>query len=364
MKIAIVQLGRIGDLILATTAIEMLKDRFPNAEIYFIASQSNFFVLNNNPDVTQVLVYNKNPAKFVAFLLKLKSIKFDIYIDPKDHFSDESRFLAVNANAKMKIGFNKKSENPQKRKHYTKKAFDIEIPGAEENTKLHFVERIRNAVKPLYNMALNSTLEKKTNEISEKNAALEDIFLKKNYKPKIYLDENSISSANKFLAENEIKQFHLLNISASKSERIFKENQWIEFIYSLKQQKSFNENLQNIVICSSLEDAAFAENIYQKTHLFLPEKRIFHFPPSNFATICALISAANLLISPDTSLVHVAASFDIPVISLTGNFPDNITKFYPLSSKNSVIFPKKENQIVQDIEVFQILNEYKNQFVE
>lgn len=316
MKIALVQLGRIGDMILMTSGIKTIKKAYPNSEIYFISGGGNYFIVDNNPNVKQVLIYNKNPLKLLKFLYKLRKIKFDYYIDPKDHFSSESCFLARIAKSKIKIGYNKKSK---------KKCFDIELPSAEENLGKHFVERLQQSLAPIIKKhSLPRTTEEK------ESAPL---------RPELYIDKHSDESTNNYLNKHNIykKEFIIINISASNQNKMWKEEYWIEFINAIKSPKNkTHDKFKTYILISEKAHFESAKNICIATN-------ILHFPPADFNTIVSLISKSRMLISPDTSLIHVAAAFDLPVVALTCNVPWSVSKFFPLSSKKLVLLPKEIN---------------------
>ena len=315
MKIAIIQLGRIGDLVLLTSAVKSLKNKFPNSKIYFIAGKSNYSVLENNPDIEKVLIFDKNPIKLIPFLIKLKTIKFDYYIDPKDHFSTESNIIARTVNAKIKIGFNDKNRNSQN--------FDIGIASDLENQNLHFVERTSNILKHL--------------DINSEENIL---------RPSIFISPVEQKTVADFLHSKNISNFILVNISASDKSRMWQIEKWIELINSIKKDK-------NVIVSSAPFHSETVEKICLKTNTV-------NFPASKLMIISALIARADLLISPDTSVIHIASAFDIPVISLTGNIRNNVIKFYPLSTKREVIFPKNENETVEKIEVENVLKAYND----
>ena len=53
-KILVCQLRQIGDVILTTPAVELLRRRFPLAEIHVFTEKKCLPVLENNPNVTRV----------------------------------------------------------------------------------------------------------------------------------------------------------------------------------------------------------------------------------------------------------------------------------------------------------------------
>ncbi len=305
MKIAIVQLGRIGDMILMTSAIKPIKQQFPDSEIYFIAGSANHTIVSNNPDVKQVLIYDKNPVNIFKFIFKLKRINFNYYIDPKDHFSSESYFIAKLAKANKKIGFNDAKHS----------VFDIAISSYEENIDLHFIERLHNTLKYL--------------DISTKPA-----------QPYLHIDKSTIDKIDNFLNINKLQDYTIVNISAGNATRMWKEANWIEFINRTK-------NYTKYVLISDISQLNIAGKICNATN-------IIHFPPSPFAEVIALVARAGLLITPDTSLVHVATAFNLPAVVLTCNIPWNIAKFRPLSKENAVVIPEQPEGNVELLSVEEV----------
>jgi ADP-heptose:LPS heptosyltransferase len=64
----------------------------------------------------------------------------------------------------------------------------------------------------------------------------------------------------------------------------------------------------------------------------------------------------NLVVTLDTSVVHIASAFDVPQIAL---FPDvewNLKKFRPLSSLSVVVQPEK-GEMVSTIPVERVIGE-------
>ena len=310
MKIAIVQLGRIGDLVLVTSAINLIKSKYPDAEIDFIVGQNNAEIVKNNPNISRVLIFYKNPIKLIPFIFRLKNRLYDYYVDVKDHHSTESNILARLANAIIKVGFNYKDG----------KLFDISIPSDKENINLHFVKRI------------------------EKIFELIDISpLDKPNRPNLFIPQISKECIENYLKTNKIINYILINISASVANRMWGEENWIEFINFIKVQYK-----ELIIIISDARHSEQAKNIANQT-------KILHHPPTNLFNIFSLIINSKLLISPDTSLIHIASAFDTPAISLTNNIPFNIVKFAPLSTINEIVFPNSNEKIyVPDISVEQV----------
>ncbi len=107
-RILIVQTAFIGDVILATPLIEKLKRFYPEAEIDFLLRKGNEGLLKNHPKLNEVLIWDKNKAKYNS-LAKLGRVvrrnRYDILINLQRFAS--SGLLTTSSRARMKIGFSK-----------------------------------------------------------------------------------------------------------------------------------------------------------------------------------------------------------------------------------------------------------------
>jgi len=96
-KILIINLDAMGDVLMTTVQLPGLKRKFPESTIYWITLKNASGLLENNPLIDRVLIYN---AESVSVL---KQIKFD-YIMNSDK-SMQSCALLNETNAEHKLGF-------------------------------------------------------------------------------------------------------------------------------------------------------------------------------------------------------------------------------------------------------------------
>ncbi len=59
MKILIIHTAFIGDIVLSTPLIQRLYDMYPNAKIDYLTLPANRSVLENNPNLNEILLYDK-----------------------------------------------------------------------------------------------------------------------------------------------------------------------------------------------------------------------------------------------------------------------------------------------------------------
>ena len=83
-RILLIQLRAIGDVILTTPAIRVLKRHFPEARIDFLANAAPAEALENNPHLHEVLIYPHAPNDLGGLIrqgLKLRQRRYDMVID-------------------------------------------------------------------------------------------------------------------------------------------------------------------------------------------------------------------------------------------------------------------------------------------
>lgn len=108
MKILIIQTAFIGDVILATPVIAEMYRLYPSAEIDVLVRKGNESLLENNPAIHQVLIWDKKSKKSLNLLNILKTIRshqYDIVINLQRFLS--TGILTAFSGAKEKIGFSK-----------------------------------------------------------------------------------------------------------------------------------------------------------------------------------------------------------------------------------------------------------------
>jgi ADP-heptose:LPS heptosyltransferase len=312
MKILVILLGKIGDMILTTPAFSAIKKKFPNAEIYVIAGRRNHTIIKNNPDISKVYVFEKSPLKLLALIIKLFKIKFDWLIDPKDHDSTESHFLARIVRAKKKSGYHSKG-----------KIYDFIVPSNKQNYGVHIIDICMNALKPLG---------------IEPGTAIS--------KPVLFPSAESVRYVKDFINLQVHSPMVLINISTSGDERKWNTDNWCELINSI------NSNNYSPVMVFSPHDKERAEKIKAGS------PGLLLFNSRNMNDIIAIVELSYLVISPDTSVVHVASAFDRPLIALYNHNPMIFHKFSPISSK-VLIIRAPEGKEVKDLEPEHVIDEIR-----
>lgn len=307
MKILMIQLGRIGDMILATPAFKLLKERFPDSELNVIAGRHNHLIISNNPYVDKIIVYEKEPLKLIKFIYKLKTSKYDCYFDPKDHKSNESKILGKMVRANLKFGYNVSN-------------LDFKDTSIVEK---HYIEKYIRHLKEI------------------------GVEIPK-FIPKPVLFENSDSQnyVNEFLKNRKIAKYFVLNISASHERKMWQNENWSRFLKNIETQFE-------IILSYAPTESEKAKDLLKKNN------RLIEFQSRSLFDTISLIKNSAMLITPDTALVHIAAAFDIPLLGLYSGLDDFYEKFAPLSSNQEIIRATKGDNGIHSIKAEELIEGFR-----
>ena len=233
----------------------------------------------------------KKPLKIASLLNEIRRQKYDLLIDPKDHQSSESSVFARIIRADRKIGFNPPG----------KSYFNDSLPGDEANKKLHYSEKVLRPLELFGQKMPGKPVKPILDEAPESSEKVIAFFEECASEPKI-----------------------LVNISASRMARMWPEKNWIDFFNTA----SFNGRFVMSFAPSEKEMAERISNASPNVELFRT---------SGFMDVVSLVKNCDMVVTPDTSIVHIASAFDKPLISMFCNIPKMYTKFHPLSTLQIIL---------------------------
>ena len=111
MRILLTRTDRIGDVVLSTPAIKAVRDRYPEAYIAFMVRPYARDIVEGNPYLNEVIVYDKygkhkSVFKTIKFALGLRKKKFDLAI--MLHPTNRVHLIAYLAGIPERVGFDRK----------------------------------------------------------------------------------------------------------------------------------------------------------------------------------------------------------------------------------------------------------------
>ncbi len=266
---------RIGDVLVSTPLINSLKKRYPNIIIDFLLSPNNYFVLKFDSRVRKRWVYKKNLFSPFSVLYGIRREKYDFVVDLMDNPSTTSTIFCAISGARWSVGLSK--ENTY--------VYDVIVPLLSRKN-VHIVERLG---KLLSVFGINPD--------------------KEHFQLQYETDPSHPNFAEKYLKDYGIENYPLfgINISPAAGARFWGRKNFENFISAaIIRYPDFK-----YIILSQPADRKIAEQIVKQfpSVLLSPVTNTF----DEFAT---LVQKLNILLTPDTSTVHLAAAFNIPSVVL------------------------------------------------
>ena len=132
MKILIIQLRRIGDILLTTPVISYLKENLPDSTLHFLSEPVGKMVLETHPQIDRLLLYDR--ARSWDMIKMVRAERYDVVFD----FMNNPRtgYLTLLSSARHRVGW----KHPVRRFFYNT---PIEVPPLPEYVplrKLRMVE--------------------------------------------------------------------------------------------------------------------------------------------------------------------------------------------------------------------------------
>ena len=316
---------RIGDMVITTPVFREIKLVYPHIKITVIASTANQDVLTNNPYVDNIITNHKNNLlSDLSSLLKLRKQKFDVCIE-FDHS------VIPHAIIRLKVIKPKKVISVKKDGRYG-------VDGSELLMYDFYTE------KP-------------------SNAHFRDIWLATltpfGVKPKSNVYDLFITDTQQKQAQNFIKQYSSkflvgINLEGAVKGKKIKFSELWQICQGLHKA---NNNIQVIILTTP----GNLQSIYEKVTESSLDYVVTSYKTDTILDAAALISQLGLIITPDTSIVHIASAFNKPIVTIHENNQDSYQLFTPTSDINKTVFsPKKDTLEGYDV---QKVIEYANQFI-
>lgn len=298
-SILFVRLGKLGDMMVSSMLINRVRKAYPHLKIGLITLPRSKELFKYNQDVNVLKTWLPLTLPLLAFTERLRG--WDLLADLNDEPSRRSLLALKLINPQKSMAFkNSKSEG----------AFDFTISTLEKE-KSHVLERLNVYLKAF--------------GIEENNI-----------KPYASLRKHSldlfINEQRKIIGKNGVVV--ALNISAGHESRYWSINKWEILAKSLL---AVSPRIY-LRIINAVGDKAIAINLRAK----LPADRILKAGGNSLNDFLTLIAVSDMLVSPDTSAVHAACAFDVPVLGLYPEPYWNFISWKPLGKKNNAIRSKKD----------------------
>ena len=330
-KILLLRHDRIGDLLTSTSFVRILKQNNPTAKIDILLSKKNISAKNCiQKYVNKIWILENNFIKYLLLLWKLNRKKYDLIIDLFDSHSTTSSIIIKFSNPVFALGIEKSNS----------KIYDYTVPMLDRFNS-NIVERVCNlliafGIEPQkQDLSLEYPVNNDNNfschcgldpqsPCKYSKDAINGVSTKRdcgskpamtgtpvnNTKFRIGINLAGANEARFWGKENNEKLLkHLFERYKNFEIRLFYTSQYSEIAKDFSQM--FNENsYPNLItgICNSFDE--FANEV----------------------------SKCNFIISPDTSIVHLASAFKIPSLFLYLFNPNSThSPWFPYNSQYKAI---------------------------
>ena len=290
MKILLLQLRRIGDLILTTPAVAALRESFPDAQLTIVVSSECADLLPAVADVDRTLMARRN-TRDLALFFSVAASRFDYCIDFTRN--DRSAFLALLSGARRRVvSYRVRQQSKMRARAYT-----------------DFVNvRMRDTHTIDYNLALLEPLGVRT-------AA--------SRAPYLHLTQVAHEKGDALRRYWKItRPYVILHPGSARREKLWEPERWAEVIDHFGRNNDIDLVLTS---GSSLNEQAHIAAIKNKVQQIIDLSG-----KTNVLTLAALIGHARLLVTVDSAPMHLAAATRTPQVALFG--PTNPFHWRPRES--------------------------------
>jgi len=263
----------IGDTLFATSSLRLIKECYPDKKINILLNPNNYKLFITNPYIDNFEFFNGKWHSFLGVLLKLRKIEIDVV-------------LIMNGNEPQATPL----------AYFTGARYIIRVPNINNVfSHLHFNEPIaRNYKKHTIHTRLKQ---------------LEYIGITdKNYDMELYPKPKWYEPINKSLNKN--YQYIGIQAGAATISRMWFNKQWILLANKILQH---NRSIR-IVLTGAPHEKELTKSIEKAVN----NERIFNFAGKfDLCSAAALIGSLDLLITPDTGPLHIAAALKVPTIAIS-----------------------------------------------
>lgn len=275
LKILLSRLRFIGDIILTTPVIEVLRERFPDATIDYLGDKGGVSLLQNNPNLNEIIPYDFSANELleqIRIVSILRKKKYDIAIDL---FGNPRSAIAVFlSGAKTRIGGNF---------GWRRKLFTYPITVRDRVTSVAFHLRY-----------------------------LAPLGIYENYRaPHIFLTRDEIDDAKRFLAAfgvNDSKPLVGIHIGATWPAKV-----WLPEYFAQLADLVVDKLEGQVLVTYGPKDLSYLEKFSSANKV-----KFTSIEPRELRRLAAIISQCNVYVSNDAAPMHISVAVGTPTIGIFG----------------------------------------------
>ena len=305
--------GKIGDMVVSSFIYREIKKQYPNIKIGVVTRKGATDIIKDNHYVDKIYEYKKDSSYLKNLANEIAKEKYDLLIDTSTILREKQIMFISKCDCKINLGVDKEGWQ----------LFDISVP---EEKNSHITKRFINILEVLGIKEIQSNYDIQISDEAlvkvEKKIKEEENILEVSGKERVILNPYTASKHRNFNRKNIEKIIEIL--------LKYRENE----LYLL----GHGENKKEIL------------EIKEK----IKDKRVHYIELAGIQEVIALIKNCEMIISPDTSIVHIGVGLDKKVIAIYREdvIGNNGVLWGPNSDKAIQIFSKENKD--DDINNFDI----------
>ncbi len=294
---------KIGDMVVTTSMFREIKKKYPNCKIDVVLKTKTDCIIDENPYVEKIYRYTKNILKDYKLSKALKSNNYDLVFSFVEKMRGKEMFFIRNIEAKLYIGINRKN-------------YEFFRYSVENYENYHVTYRYKQMLSFLNIENININYD-------------------------LYLNNNSEEKVKKFFKNKDKSKIICINPYGASKYRQFR----IDKLKEITQRILKEINEVNVIFLFPPSKKGEIELLVKEIN----DKRIYFFDDiKNIKDSISIINRSDLIISPDTSIVHIASGLDKNQIAIyEQDFYEkknskNIKTWNPNSLKAEVVFSREK----------------------
>jgi len=298
-KFLIVRTDRIGDVVLSTPVLEVIKRRYPESWVSMMVSSYTKDLLKNNPWVDEIITDDQSGFKgFIKLVKLLRKRRYDFAV--LLHPTLRLALLLFLSGIKVRIGTGYRAYQL---------LFNLKIYEHRKTIEKHELEYNLNMLTPL---GISS-------EVLE---------------PQIYLSPKEEKFAKKIFNDLQIKKEDI-KIVIHPGSRGSSLNYPLEKFAWLA-DKLIEEFSAKIILTGNKKEVKLSEMMRKR----MRNQTIDLTGKTDLRQLCSLLNGADLLISNSTGPIHIAAALGTPVVAFFSPlFVASPKRWGPYGEGNEVVVP-------------------------
>lgn len=284
MKILVIQQKMIGDVLTSSILFEYLRIKYPSAQLDYLINSNTLPVVENNPNIDNVIQFTKvednSKRALLKFAKSIRQMKYDVVIDVYSKLS--SNIITLFSAAKTKISYHK---------HYSTFIYTHNIKRLQETeskSSLAIINRLQ-LLKPL---GIEAT----------------------SVKPKIYLTDKETIESKAFLENHNIdaaKPLFMISVIGSGANKTYPASYMAKVIDTIAQEAQ-GQILFNYIPNQEAE----AKEIFNLCKPQTQEQIFFKVFGKNLREFLAITKHCDALIGNEGGAINMAKALDTKTFAI------------------------------------------------